>query len=157
MSESVMRTVTGRCVSVDERSGWTSFMVEAGGETLRLSTKREETIAAARAVGAKVADWTFKEQDSSTINERTGQPYVNRYLEGVDAGPVDATAGGSQPQPAHRPVSQGDKDRSITRMAVLKAACDLFQGSGDVEAVFDAATRMETWVYRDIDPVPFDG
>jgi hypothetical protein len=153
-------TRTGHCTETTEKSGWTTFHVDVGEQyPLKLSTKLQPVIDSARLAGSNVAEWTFKEQESDRINENTGRPYINRYLEGVNpAGPPVAvgrtpdTAGGRQ---SHPPVTQGDKDRSITRMAVLKAASELYAGTGDVDGVFAAATRMETWVYRDIDPVPF--
>lgn len=153
MSE--MLTAIGRCTDIEVKNGWTTFIVDIDERyPLRLSTKLPAVIDAARLAGSNEAEWTYKEQVSDRINENTGRPYINRFLEGVEPSAGAAAAGG-RPQAAHRPVAQGDKDRSITRMAVLKAASELYAGTGDADGVFAVASRMETWVYRDIDPVPF--
>lgn len=160
MSEGESKTIIGRCEEISEKNGWTSFHIDVGSQyPVRLSTKVPALIEKGRSVGEAVSTWHFKESQGKENPNRPGTYYQNRYLEGVEpaGSPMSVgnkpTAGGSES--AHRPVSQGDKDRSITRMAVLKAASDLYAGTGDVDAVFAAASRMETWVYRDIDPVPF--
>lgn len=78
---------------------------------------------------------------------------------------IEASAnGGFTPphEPAHKPVTGGDKDRAIARMACLKAAAELVASHQAVRpsedsalAVMKAAQRFETWVYRDIDDAPF--
>jgi hypothetical protein len=148
---------------VEKPSGWYEVQVEMPGKQypLKLSTKKSEIIDAVRGVGADIATFTYNEVESDRINEHTGKPYVNRYLEGVTAGgsvavggrPIDLT------QTTHAPVLGGDKDRAITRMAVLKAAAQIVAGR-DYEdpglEVMKQASRFETWIYRDLEPPPFE-
>lgn len=78
---------------------------------------------------------------------------------------VEAAANGGSAAPIethHKPVIGGDKDRAITRMACLKAAAIIIgpygakANSEDLALeVMKAAQRFETWVYRDIDDIPF--
>jgi hypothetical protein len=161
--------VTGVCNEISERSGWQTFHIDKGTQyPVKLATKKEEVIAAARAVGQQVATWTYNEVISDKINEHTGQPFVNRYLEGVEAGGTPEFAGVPHPQaqtavstPTHAPLPPGDKDRAITRMAVLKAAAEVVAslelGPDDDPAAetIALASRFETWVYRDVDDLPF--
>lgn len=173
MSE--QRTIVGRCTEVSEKSGWTTFHIDSGTKyPTRLATKKPEVVEAARAVGDALATWDFGEVESDAINEHTGKPYVNRYLNAVrlgDAGSGSPAQGASTstqavsaPQSAapaqtgtHPALPSGDKERSITRMACLKAAAELHQGGGKdaVLSVIEAAARFETWVMRDIDDIPF--
>ena len=81
---------------------------------------------------------------------------------------IEASANGSftpPPEPSHRPVLGGDKDRAISRLACLKAAAELVAPRAATSAhpdydapleVMKAAQRFETWVYRDIDDAPFE-
>ena len=80
---------------------------------------------------------------------------------------IEASANGSftpPPEPHHAPVLGGDKDRAISRLACLKAAAELLapRTASSVHPDYDpaleamkAASRFETWVYRDIDEPPF--
>ena len=74
---------------------------------------------------------------------------------------IEASANGAftpPPEPAHKPVVGGDKDRAIARMACLKAASErqVFSSEEDwALEVMRAAARFEQWVYRDIDDAPF--
>jgi hypothetical protein len=162
MSET--KQIVGQCHEVSEKNGWTTFAVSIVGKQypVKLSTKKDEIVAAARAVGTQVATWTFTETESDQTNPHTGSPYVNRYLNTVVAGASPAAGEPAPTQPrssseaAHEPMLNGDKDRVITRLAVLKAAAQLYSGTGNIEGVIGAASRLETWVMRDIDPIPFD-
>jgi hypothetical protein len=166
-------TIVGQCQAIIEKpSGWTEFEIAVPGKQypVKLATKKEELIVEARAVKDTVATWAYNEVESEKVNEHTGKPYVNRYLEGVEAGAQaqaeSSTASGS-PEPHHEPLHFADKDRAITRMAVLKAAAQIYMGRGtildtDFEeapdiplAVMKAAQRFEQWVYRDLEPPPF--
>lgn len=170
-------TVTGVCNEISERSGWQTFHIDKGTQyPVKLATKKDEVIAAARAAGGQLAVWTYTEVESDRINEHTNKPYVNRYLESVETGgtapsspPPASEAWPSEaaailhPAPTHAPLPPGDKDRAITRMAVLKAAAEIVaaevasgaQVMDPVAEAIAAADRFETWVYRDVDEVPF--
>jgi hypothetical protein len=161
------KTIVGVCGEVSEKNGWTTFHIDTAAKyPIRLATKLPAVIADARAVGQQTAVWKYKEAESDRINENTGRPYVNRYLNSVTT--AEATAGGSggSAQTAqtgtHPPIAAGDRDRSIIRQSSLKAATTLYSGwawsRGDdpAGAVIAAAARFETWVMRDIDDVPFE-
>lgn len=157
------KQVVGICREITEKNGWVEFSVDAGTQyPVRLSTKLPALIEQARAVGDALGSWTYKESQGKENPNRPGTFYTNRYLEGV-------TIGGEQQSPngdPHRaPMHAGDKDRAITRMAVLKAVAELYHGSlGDndtdndvvVLKVMETAGRFERWIMRDIDEVPFD-
>lgn len=160
------KQAVGSCTEISERSGWTTFHIDAGTKyPLKLATKKTEVVEAARAVGSALTTWTYTEKESETVNEHTGKPYVNRYLEAVSAALPDTqpSTGSSTPQDAPRTGLVGaDKDRAITRMACLKAAAETLTRAGvdnpDADAALEVmkiAQRYEQWVMRDIEPTPF--
>lgn len=163
MSEAITKTIEGYCEEISERNDWTTFNINVGSQyPVKLSTKLPALIASARAVGNTPSTWKFKESEGNPNPNRPGSFYMNRYLESVEEG-VTVT-----PEAVHAPIPMGDRDRIITRMACLKAATVLYQGSmlyqgstvDDPEdaplAAIKAADRFERWVYRDLDDVPFD-
>lgn len=180
MSET--KQVTGVSKSLSENAnGWTEFEIDAGTDyPYRLSTKRSELIELGRAAknqGA-LAVWTYNESPATNkdgtprINEKSGKQFINYYLEGVEVGGVQNPAGSvATPAAAQgvRTYTPDLKDRMIVRQTALKAAAETYGGGGfggvkneDGEwidrplAVIQAAQRFETWVYRDIDPLPSD-
>lgn len=163
MSEKEFQTVTGVCVEIAQKPGseWVEFHVDSGGKwPVRLSTKLSPLIELGRAVGQELATWTYSEVESSTINEKSGKPFINRYLEKVEVGGAAAKADGS---PQRAPVLGGDKDRLIVRQTALKAASALYGGQGTPSAdpdwpllVIGAAARFEAWCYRDLETPPFE-
>ena len=185
MSEAETKQIVGQCVEITEKNGWTSFSVDVGTQyPVRLSTKVAAIIEQARAVGSDVATWTFKESQGNENPNKPGTYYMNRYLDKAEAGErtAEQVAGdeahshGSDsartasstpvPTPHHEPIAPADKERTILRQTCLKVAGTLFTAKGNVETVGDgqrdnvsellsAADRMERWVMRDIDEVPF--
>jgi hypothetical protein len=157
MTDPEVKTIVGTCGEISEKSGWTAFHVNVPGSNYpyRLNTKLPAIIDKGRAVGSAVATWTFKEQVSEKINDNTGKPYTNRYLNDVEAG-AHAPAAGQGPG-THDALAAGDRERSIVRQSSLKAASELYAGTGDVAGVIAAATRFEVWVYRDLDELPSSG
>jgi hypothetical protein len=161
-------TIVGRCTEISEKSGWTTFSIDAGGQwPVKLSTKLEKLVAAGRGVGQQDAAWTYTEKESDKVNEHTGRPFVNRYLDGVElpgeggAAPAE-TPTDAAPKQHTTPLQGGEKDRAITRMACLRSAAQTLQGThGDLEdlavgvRVLELAERYERWVYRDIEDIPF--
>ena len=153
--------IVGTCQGIIEKpTGWTEFEIAVPGKQypVRLATKQQPLVELARATHGSVATWTYNEVESEKINEHTGKPYVNRYLEGVTAGAAEVPGA---PEAHHQPVHFADKDRAITRMACLKAAAVIIAGAGVVQEdpaleAMKTAQRFETWVYRDIAPVPFE-
>lgn len=177
MTDSVTKTIVGTCEEIEQKPGseWVRFKINVGTQyPVTLSTKLPSLIEQARAVGTDTATWTFKESQGNENPNRPGTYYMNRWLEKVEASEHDAppdntgvTAAPERPQAGvHAPVAVGDKDRLVTRQTCLKVAGQLFSGKGNVEKVGEgerdnvseliaAAARMELWVYRDIDDVPF--
>ncbi len=173
MSDAETKTIGGKCEEISEKNGWTSFAINVGSQyPVRLSTKLPALIEQGRAVGQEYALWTFKESQGGENPNKPGTFYTNRYFESVttdvDAAPEPASprpqAQAASSAPTHVPLPPGDKDRAITRMAVLKAAAEIVAavvGRLDVEVsdpcseAIALASRFETWVYRDVDDLPF--
>jgi hypothetical protein len=167
MSDKETHVITGTCQEISERSGWTTFHIDIGRQyPVKLATKLPPLIEAGRDAGQDVHDWTYIERESDTINEHTGKPYVNRYLEGIDAAGAAAPAvqqAAGAPVAGPRPLPPGDKDRAITRMACLRTAAQAlaptYKPGSEADIPLDvmaAAARFETWVYRGIDPATDD-
>ena len=157
------KTIVGSCGEISEKNGWTTFHIDVGSQyPIRLATKLEKLIGAGREAGGEQTTWTYTEQESEKINEHTGKPYVNRYLDGV-GGPTPTEATAPDPAQHRTPLHGADKDRAITRMSCLKSAAVTFSGAdfkvGEEKdlatLVIGAATRYETWVMRDIEDLPF--
>jgi hypothetical protein len=167
------QTLTGVCTEIVQKPGsdWCEFHIDGGGKwPVKVATRLQPLIELGKAVGSNLATWTYNEMESEKINEKSGKPYVNRYLEGVEVGGVapekapEASAGSTATQPHHSPLIAGDKDRAITRMSCLKSTVELYVGSlgaNDVDndvivlKIMETAGRFERWVYRDIDETPF--
>ena len=168
MSESVDKQIEGVCEEISEKNGWTAFHINVGSQyPVRLSTKLPALIEKGRAVGQQHAVWSFKESQGGENPNKPGSFYTNRYFDDVEVGGVPAPfAGNPHPQaqtavstPTHAPLPPGDKDRAITRMAVLKAAAEVVASKGTSDdpglETIALASRFETWVYRDVDDLPF--
>ena len=158
------------------KTGWTEIHLQEEGKQYpyKASTKIEAIIEQAQAALFKEAVLTAKEVDSGNPNpNRPGYNYINRTAMKVEVGGTvaadipattvhSATVTTTSSQPTHAPLPPGDKDRAITRMAVLKAAAEVgasieyAPGEDVAEAVIAMAARFETWVYRDTDDLPFE-
>jgi hypothetical protein len=149
----------------EKPSGWSTISIDIGTQyPLKVDTKLQPIIELVRALGSNEGIFTYTESESDRINPNSGRPYVNRLLEGVtprDAGqPVGQPVSESAEQVARQPISAGNKDRVIARLACVKAAAEMLRlNDGTVEEQISntiaAAARFEGWVYRDIDEVPF--
>jgi hypothetical protein len=65
----------------------------------------------------------------------------------VEPLPAPASAAPAAPAPAPVPATvPADKDELIVRQTCVKAACELFAGSGDVEGALRAAQALLAWV-----------
>lgn len=173
MSEGVEKQVVGQCSAVIEKNNdWVEFEIQVPGKEypIRVSTKLEHLVKAGREAKGQIATWHYKEVESidretgeTKINPKSGKPFLNRYLESVELGAqTQQNANASEgPQSHHEAIHYADKDRAITRMACLKAAAVVYSSAAWAEdddpplAVMAAAARFETWIYRDIDEVPF--
>ncbi len=169
MSDAVDKQIEGVCEEISEKNGWTSFAINVGSQyPVRLSTKLPALIEAGRAAGQERAVWKFKESQGGENPNKPGTFYTNRYFDGVEVGGSAMPDPTPHPQPqttssaaTHAPLPPGDKDRAITRMAVLKAAAEIVASDGgrtSADPCADAiamAERFERWVYRDVDDLPF--
>lgn len=82
-------TAVGTCVGIEEKpNGWIEVKVGQPGKQypLKLATKRSSLVDQVRELKGAVGTFSYKETESERINENTGRPYTNRYLEGVEAG-----------------------------------------------------------------------
>lgn len=163
----------GEIIAVQpQKTGWTEIHLQEAGKQYpyKASTKIEAIIEQAQAALFQEAVLTAKEVDSGNPNpNRPGYNYINRTAMKVEVGGTmhvpnsspPATTSRNDSSPTHAPLPPGDKDRAITRMAVLKAAAEVSTGivyapGEDVAAsVIATAARFETWVMRDVDEIPF--
>lgn len=168
MSDGEKKQIVGACTEISEKNGWIAFSIDVGSQyPVRLSTKLPALIEQGRAAGQQQAVWTFKETQGGENPNKPGTFYTNRYLDHVEVG---GTAEAPRPQaqapasaPTHQPLPPGDKDRAITRMAVLKAAAEIVASKGATDdpalETIALAVRFEQWVYRDVpngdDGIPF--
>jgi len=161
--------ISGVCSEVSERGEWVTFHVDVGKQyPVKLATKKAELVELGRAAAKDGGEfvWTYNEVESEKINEHTGKPFLNRYLEGVT--PRDARDDRIQngvrldpPSRDERVQSEAIRQRLITRQTCIKAAAEMLRlrdGTLEEQIVdaLTAAARFETWLYRDIDPVPFE-
>lgn len=166
--ETTTKQIEGVCEEISEKNGWTSFAINVGSTyPIRLSTKLPALIEQGRSVGQQSAVWTFKESQGKENPNKPGTFFTNRYFDSVSIGTLEYPDAPTphptaQSAPTHAPLPPGDKDRAITRMAVLKAAAEIVASKGTttdpaLETIAIAA-RFETWVYRDVsgdDDIPF--
>jgi hypothetical protein len=149
MSE--VKTITGTCSEVSERGEWTTFHVDVGTQyPVRLSTKLDPLVELGRAASKSggAFDWTFNESESDRINEKSGKPYVNRYLSGVE--PAGSVATPGQPaQAARTPSADGmskdewaRKDSAIHMMAAIKTASDALKHTIPADPTPEDLTRF---------------
>ncbi len=169
MSDAEKKQAQGVCEEISEKNGWVNFSINVGSTyPIRLSTKLPALVDQGRAAGQQPAVWTYTESQGGENPNKPGTFYMNRRLEGVEVGGTAAPSETPRPQtqttssePAHQPYKQGDKDRAITRMAVLKAAAEMcarneWQENEDPAGTAIAmAERFERWVYRDVSDIPF--
>jgi hypothetical protein len=177
MPDTETKQITGQCVEISEKNGWTTFHVDVGSQyPVKLSTKKPSIAEGGRAAGSDVAVWTFQESDGNENPNRPGTFYKNRWLDKVETGGTadsapENTAGGTAPAqqttsqvptPHHDAIAPADKDRAIVRQACLKASAWLLQGVpyendlARVAAWMAAASAAERHVYKGIDDADYD-
>ena len=178
MSESVTKTITGRCEEVSEKNGWTAFAIDVGSQyPVRLSTKLDPLIELGRAASKDGGqfDWTYKESQGGENPHKPGTFYTNRYLERVEAaGSVAAPEAAPQAAaPQARAAGKEDVDwdakerrdyRSRAWAQTLGAFTHTIKVDEDPLAVFTRLHVFQKAVYRDVvrglyqpddDDVPF--
>jgi hypothetical protein len=116
MSEVV---VHGKWSKFEERGEWRQFEVDVPGKQwpLRLATKRPELITQMMELRDADATFNYTEKESEKLNEKTGKPYVNRYLNAVDAGHI-----GQQTAPSGGGIvgERGKEDLSAAAVARIE-------------------------------------
>jgi hypothetical protein len=164
--DSTDKVVVGLLTGMEPRSsGWFRFTVQEEGKQYptRLDTKKPEIIEQCKALMGQRVKAMFTERESDNINENTGKPYINRYLNNVAAAQADDVS--SAPNPTQAPqqnaggsspaATRGDdsvRELRIMRMgASERAVAMLAAGALDGRlAEVDAATALveaaEVWV-----------
>ena len=130
--EAVKKTITGTCAEVSERGDWTTFAIDAGTQyPVKLSTKLPLLVEVGRVASKDggVFDWTYSESESEKINERSGKPYVNRYLEAVEpagTSPVASVSPSTAPkdQDALSKDEWARKDSAAWKRMLIESAAD---------------------------------
>ena len=134
----VERTIHGKLTGVEMRNaGWHRFAIlEPGNQyPYRADTKKKELIDQAMSLMNQDVTIQVQERESENINEHTGEPFVNKYLNAIaragrSAAAVPTRRSGStrrrqEPQPTRRErvqpgVSGFDKDLTIWRQTAAK-------------------------------------
>lgn len=115
------QTYVGTLIGITSKPGSDWYSVEINVANLRYpvkaDTKKAEIIEKVNAVGADIATWTINEVESEKINPKSNRPYINRYLEDVEAGGViPPTADAGQPRTPTASGSENSEERpSLTK------------------------------------------
>lgn len=162
---------TGKVTGFEMKSGGMRvFSVDTGGQwPLKVATKKEDIIAQ----GLEALEWDaatvrYTESDSKNINEHTGEPFKNRYVQSfLPQTPAEAKA-------AAEAAKQGggfmrarppEERLSIERQSALKTAfgfgayklaqCKTSEERAELELyLFGLATRLEAHVARPAEDTP---
>lgn len=125
------KVATGVSQAMTEKSaGWVEFEIDVGTQyPVRLATKQDEIIELGRAAhrGGEAMDWLYTEKESDKINEKSGKPFVNRYLNGVEVAGSNPDATASPTAAPKDEMSKEEwarKDAAIHEMACIKTAAD---------------------------------
>lgn len=152
------QTIVGTNGGITEKAnGWFEVQVSIPGKNypVKLATKKSELIDAVRAIGTGVGTFSFNETESERINPNTQKPYINRYLEGVEAGgtPAAATTAGGSAQ-AKEDVDWDAKDRRDFRSRAWAQTISAFAHTITFEedgvAVFQRLKPLQEMIYKDI-------
>lgn len=158
-------TVVGTNGGIEEKpTGWfvVSVLVPGKEWPIKLETKRTALIDAVRSTQGGVSTFSYTERESDRINERSGKPYVNRYLEGVELGgqtqlPTGNTGGGGAAAPAGGNSGTVDWDakerrdyRSRAWAQTISAFAHTVRADEPVDAVFGRLWPFQKLVYEDI-------
>lgn len=159
MSEKV---ATGISQAVTEKAaGWVEFEIDVGSQyPVRLATKQSEIIELGRAAhrGGEKMDWLYTEKESDKINERSGKPFVNRYLNGVaPAGSTPESAADSVATPDAVPKGEVDWDakerrdyRSRAWAQAISALTHTIKLESNENVVYQRIHRLQRLIYMDI-------
>lgn len=149
-----MAEATGLLKGFSVNNGWTAVEVE--GAPKGISTKKADVAAAVKELVGQNVTVSFTEKPSDKINENTGQPYVNRWLNSVvpaanaPQAPAPAAAqASSSPPAAAGPVST---DVSIVRQVSWKAVAPLIATGVDWKTASKWAHSIEQDILRGVEP-----
>lgn len=93
---------------------------------VKADTKKAEIIEKVNAVGGDIAAWYVNEVESEKINPHSNKPYINRYLEDVEAGGViPPTADAGQPATPTASGSESSQAMSKDEWRAKDSASDL--------------------------------
>ena len=172
---------TGKLTGYSSSNGWTTIELE--GAPKGISTKKKDIVDKIRELEGQMVTASWSESDAKDrdgnpkINDNTGRPYVNRWLnEVLPAANVQAqdpapavTPAAPDHAAAASPATAGpgySKDVSIVRQVAWKAAAQLFSGTGNFTQALAAAAAIETHILRQSEPgfgegpqddgIPFD-
>lgn len=164
----------GKWSAFEDRGEWRQFEIVVEGKQYpyKLSTKKTEVIEAMMAVRDEEATFYGAEQESDKINEKSGKPYMNRYLNDVKAGTVGQEAlpgtssggGGGGKSPAGGSRSGGEdnmtsedwdaKERrrtmSLAWAHTLTANQHTFRSDEEPDAQFKRLQSYQRKIYVDI-------
>lgn len=155
-----MAEATGLLKGFSVNNGWTA--VDLGDAAPKgISTKKDDVAAAVKELVGQTVTISYTESESNKTNEKTGKPYVNRWLNSVvpsqpvQAQPAQAPApaaaqASSSPPAAAGPVST---DVSIVRQVSWKVAGALLQGATvDWRTASKWAHSIEADILRGVEP-----
>lgn len=146
------------------------FSVDTGGQwPLKVATKKDEIIAQ----GMEAIEWDaatvrYVESDSKNINENTGLPYKNRYVQSfLPVTPAEAAAAAKGNGGGFMRARPPEERLSIERQSALKTAFGYgafkFAQTKATEErtelelyLFGLATRLEAHVARSAEDTPAD-
>ena len=97
-SEKTEKTEVGKLAGIEEKdNGWFQLKIDVANlkYPVVVATKRESIVKDARELRGQICTWTITEKESDRINEKSGKPYINRYLESVEEGGVVSSNGRS--------------------------------------------------------------
>lgn len=154
------------CETIEDRGEWISFSLMLPGNQypFKVSTKKEDVIAKGRELrGPEGATWHINALEGEKMNEHTGKPYVNRYLNDVTPGntatadTVAPTASGnatSAPSDAMTKEDWNEKDRRDYRSRswahTISAFSHTIKVDEDPPAVFGRLSIFQALIYRSI-------
>lgn len=155
-------TIVGEYEKIEEKSsGWYDVHVKVPGKNypVRLSTKSSTMLDGVRATQGKTSTWTYVEREAQKINPNTGNPYINRFLEGVEPGVAAgaATAGGSAGGGDSERMTKAEWDakdmrdfRSRAWAQTISAFAHTVTREDEVLDVFKRLKPFQRKIYEDI-------
>lgn len=103
------RVLVGRVSGVEPRSNdWYRFSIHQDGDQypIKVDTKKAEIVNATLALINQTVTCWINEKVSDRINENSGKPFINRYLNQIAPGVVAAATPSTVTQPQAQPAAQ---------------------------------------------------